>query len=106
MTDWTEKFNAARQANGWDPITTHTIVQIHEGMRAGCGCDIISATGNTFTIRHRRETCHNVLARHTIEWREVVGDGVRNAVGSLFETNDVLAMTMPWTGLFPYEDAR
>ena len=106
MTDWTEKFNAARQANGWDPITTHIVTQVHEGMRVGCGCEIISASGNKFTIRHRHETCHNVISKNLTEWHQVVGDGVRNAVGSLWERPDVLPMTMPWTGLFPYEDAR
>ena len=106
MTDLTNQFNEARQQNGWPPVTTHTIVQIHEGMRAGCGCEVISATGNTFTIRYRRETCRNTIAHHRTEWRQVVGDGVRNAVGSLFERPDVLPMTMPLTGLFPFEEPR
>ena len=104
--DWTDKFNTARQEHGLDPVRGKTITLIHEGMRAGCGCEVISVTGTDFTVRHRVETCsHRFRAdeRHKTEVREHVGDGMHNAIGSLFEQPDVIPMTQPWCGLFPYE---
>jgi len=100
MQDWTPRFNEARTAQGLPPVTTHTITLIHEGMVAGCGCPVISAGAKTFTIRHSADTC-----KYHINTKRVVGDGERNAVGSLFGRPDVLSMTEPWLGLFPHEQS-
>jgi len=98
--NWTQKFNEARQARGLAPIK-QTVYAAQEGMRSGCGCEIIRAGGATFTIRHRIETCR--YAQPHTEVQQVVGDGTHNAVGSLFNEPDVLIMTMPHLGLFPHE---
>jgi len=99
-TDRTVEFNEARQARGFAPIK-QTVYAAQEGMRAGCGCEIIRANGQTFTIRHRVETCKYSQPR--TEVRQVVGDGIHNAIGSLFGEPDTLIMTQPHLGLFPYE---
>lgn len=98
--NWTEEFNKARQAHGLAPIS-QTVYTAQEGMTAGCGCEIIRANGTTFTIRHRQDTCRYSHPR--TEVRQVVGDGIHNAVGSLFGEPDALIMTMPGSGLFPHE---
>ena len=98
MVDYTEMFNKARVEAGREP-TPHTVTTVFEGMVTGCGCPVVNATGYTFTILHNSESC---LYRR--EGKQQVGDGVRNAIASVYGQPNVLAMTKPWCGLFPYEE--
>lgn len=103
--DLTEAFNAARAARGLPPLEVSRVIRVQVGMRAGCGCSVVEVTLKGFAIRHQAGTCTYRLRGNLSEEIQHVGDGMHNAVGSLWEHPTVFPMTEPECGLFPHEQA-
>ena len=100
LLDATREFNRARMARGKRPLVGKAVRRPEVGMKAGCGCPIACVTQDgRFTISHNEETC-----KYRCAAMQVVGDGVRNAVGSMQDQPDVLVMTRPELGLLPDEE--
>jgi hypothetical protein len=98
MVDYTEMFNKARVKLGRE-LTVHTVTIAFEGMMTGCGCPVTNTVGFTFTITHHGESC-----KYHRDGKQRVGDGIRNAIASVYGQPNTLAMTKPWCGLFPHEE--
>jgi len=104
MEDYTAVFNKVRITKGLAPVT-RTIGLIREGTILKCGCAVHASSLSFFSVYHGPD-CKSTIRPKPDKW--LVGIPMAGATGQAVGTleDDVIGVTNPWLGLFPYEQAR